>query len=116
MLNQNCRIGEVIFYCSYFQILFTFLYIVYIKIEASSSVCQKTICFQTEKNKSKETKNQGVKNQYWLQMSRYFQRGTEGVASVGRDVGRGVKLSKGRGEGKAVIAVFPLVSPYPKIL
>lgn len=49
-------------------------------------------------------------------MSRYFQRGTEGVASVGRDVGRGVKLSKGTGEGKAVIAVFPLVSPYPKIL
>ena len=38
MLN---RMSEVIFYFSYFQILFTILHIVHVKTEASGPICRK---------------------------------------------------------------------------
>lgn len=99
MLNQNCKIGEIILSCRYFQILFIFLYTVHIKIEASSPICQIFFnIFKLRRIKVRKQNREWKKPIYWMETSRCFQWGTVGIASVGRGVGREVENGKGKRE------------------
>lgn len=114
MLNQNCRIGEAIFYCSYFQILFTFLYIVYIKIEASSSVCQKTICFQTEKNKSKETKKTGSQKPILATDVKIFSAGDRRCSLCWKRCWKRSEVEQGKRRGESCYCCISFSFALPK--